>query len=98
MMRLVSLLSFFFILSFGAQATLAQQPVLTINVIDLKEQTRSGVTIKCKEGCSPTTSDQNGTAVLTLMPENLNTGLVELQIVKLTGGVAWVLISPFDGK
>src|SRR2546423_12191561 len=98
MMRLVGLLSFSFILIFGAQTTLAQQQVLTINVVDLKEQTRSGVTIKCKEGCPATISDQNGTAVLTLVPENLNAGIVELQVVKRSTGVDWVLISPWDGK
>ncbi|HKQ04413.1 MAG TPA: DUF2225 domain-containing protein [Blastocatellia bacterium] len=98
MMRLVCLLSFLFIMTFGAQATLAQQEVLTINVVDIKEQTRPGVTLKCKEGCPATTSDPNGTAVLKLMPENLQAGIAELQVVKRSTGIAWVLISPWDGK
>jgi tetratricopeptide (TPR) repeat protein len=97
-MRLAGLLSFFFILILSAQTTLAQHQVLTINVIDLKEQTRSGVTIKCKEGCAPTTSDPNGTAVLWLMQENINSGIVELQVVTRSKSVDWVLISPWDGK
>jgi len=98
MMRLVCLSSFIFILTLGVQVTLAQNEVLTINVVDLKEQTRSGVTLKCKEGCPATISDPNGTAVLKLMPENLQAGIVELQVVKRSTGIAWVLISPWDGK
>ena len=76
---------------------LGQDSVLTINVVDIAEQTRAGVTLKCKEGCPPATSDRVGTAILQLRPENKESGIVELQIVK-QAATEWVLISPWDGK
>src|SRR5262245_26029458 len=76
---------------------LLEDGILVLYVTDTADNQVSNITLTCKGDCSQQSAAQ-GKIRMKLPPQTRPGDSVTLQIVKRSGGVEWVLISPWDGR
>src|SRR5262245_23878037 len=74
-----------------------EEGIIVLYVANTTDEPVSNITLTCKGDCSQQSAAQ-GKIRLRLPPQTRHGESVTLQIVKRSGGVDWVLISPWDGR
>jgi tetratricopeptide (TPR) repeat protein len=74
-----------------------EEGILVLYVANTADEPVNNITLTCKGDCSQQSAAQ-GKIRLKLPPQTRPGESVTLQIVKSSGGVDWVLISPWDGR